>query len=154
MSTADAGLVFGGFAVVTGLLGTYLGGWMTEKLTKGGIHSAGVWVSALSLLLSAPVVAMSLNAGDLNLTYLLLFMGMLLLFFNTGPMNAILVSCLPASIRATGVAMNVLIIHLLGDALSPQLVTYLSLPSSYSYLCFSFFSLSSLTLFSFLIVNK
>jgi hypothetical protein len=32
------------------------------------------------------------------------------------------VSSLPASIRATGVALNVLLIHLLGDAISPELV--------------------------------
>jgi hypothetical protein len=32
------------------------------------------------------------------------------------------VSCLPASVRATGTGINVLLIHLLGDALSPALV--------------------------------
>jgi hypothetical protein len=47
---------------------------------------------------------------------------MLLLFINTSPVNVLTVSCLPASMRATGTAMNVLLIHLLGDAISPEWV--------------------------------
>jgi hypothetical protein len=47
---------------------------------------------------------------------------MFLLFVNTSPVNALTVSSLPASVRATGVAVNVLFIHLLGDAISPELV--------------------------------
>lgn len=124
MSTADAGLIFGGFAVTTGLLGTFLGGWMADYFEKQKrVADAGLWVSGITLLAAAPVVALSLLVDNLQLTYMLLFLGMLLLFFNTGPMNALLVSCLPASIRATGVALNVLFIHLLGDAISPELVS-------------------------------
>ena len=105
VSTADAGLVFGAFAVITGLVGTFMGGWMTDYLrVKKSVKNAGLWVSGVTLLAAAPIVAISLNANDLGITYLLLFVGMLLLFFNTGPMNALLVSCLPASIRATGVS--------------------------------------------------
>jgi hypothetical protein len=47
---------------------------------------------------------------------------MFLLFVNTSPVNALTVSSLPSGIRATGVAVNVLFIHLLGDAISPELV--------------------------------
>jgi len=36
------------------------------------------------------------------------------------------VSSLPASVRATGVALNVLLIHLFGDAISPELVGWRS----------------------------
>ena len=79
---------------------------MTDYLQKQkGVDNAGLWVSGLTLLAAAPVVALALNVDDLGITYLLLFLGMLLLFFNTGPMNALLVSCLPASIRATGVSI-------------------------------------------------
>jgi hypothetical protein len=41
---------------------------------------------------------------------------------NTSPVNALTVSCLPASVRATGVGVNVFLIHLMGDAISPSLV--------------------------------
>jgi len=78
---------------------------MTDYLrVKKSVKNSGLWVSGVTLLAAAPIVGISLNVNDLGITYLLLFVGMLLLFFNTGPMNALLVSCLPASIRATGVS--------------------------------------------------
>jgi MFS family permease len=121
VSTAQAGLVFGGLAVVTGILGTFLGGTLTDRWQKRW-PDAGVMVSGITLLAAAPVVAWALATGHLGTAYLLFFVGMFLLFVNTSPVNALTVSCLPASVRATGVGMNVLFIHLLGDAISPELV--------------------------------
>ena len=44
------------------------------------------------------------------------------LFFNTGPANAILANVVHPSMRATAFALNIFIIHVLGDALSPPLI--------------------------------
>ncbi|HJV22654.1 MAG TPA: MFS transporter, partial [Holophagaceae bacterium] len=125
VSTGQAGTVFGGIAVVTGILGTFLGGTLTDRLQKR-FPDAGVWISGLTLLAAGPVVALALGAGNLSLVYTLFFAGMLLLFINTSPVNALTVSSLPASVRATGVALNVLLIHLLGDAISPEWVGHRS----------------------------
>jgi len=121
VSTARAGLVFGGLAVVTGILGTFLGGWLTDRWQKRW-PDAGAGISGLSLLAAVPVVAWALGTLRLETAYLTFFLGMLLLFVNTSPVNALTVSCLPASVRATGIGLNVLFIHLLGDAISPELV--------------------------------
>ncbi|HEX9081901.1 MAG TPA: MFS transporter [Holophagaceae bacterium] len=121
VSTGRAGLVFGGLAVVTGIAGTFLGGMLTDRWQRRW-PNAGIWISAGTLLAAAPVVGWALGTSSQGITYGLFFLGMLLLFVNTSPVNALTVSCLPASIRATGVAMNVLLIHLLGDAISPELV--------------------------------
>lgn len=121
VTTGQAGLVFGGLAVVTGILGTFLGGWLTDRWQPRW-PDAGAWISGATLLAAAPVVAWALGAGSLGVAYALFFAGMFLLFVNTSPVNALTVSCLPASIRATGIAVNVLLIHLLGDAISPELV--------------------------------
>jgi len=72
--------------------------------------------------LAAPCVYFALQAQSLQLTYALFFVSMLLLFVNTSPVNALTVSSLPASARATGTAVNVLLIHLFGDAISPEWV--------------------------------
>ena len=121
ISTAQSGVVFGGLAVVTGILGTFLGGWLTDRWQIRW-RDAGAGLSGLTLLAAAPVVALALGTQNLNLAYLAFFLGMFLLFVNTSPVNALTVSSLPASIRATGVALNVLLIHLFGDAISPELV--------------------------------
>jgi hypothetical protein len=81
-----------------------------------------VGISGLTLLAAVPVVAWALGTHSLEAAYLMFFLGMFLLFVNTSPVNALTVSCLPASVRATGVGLNVLFIHLLGDAISPELV--------------------------------
>ena len=121
VSTAQAGVVFGGLAVVTGIVGTFLGGNLTDRWQRRW-PNAGVWIAGLTLLAAAPVVAWALQTQHLGTAYVLFFMGMLLLFINTSPVNVLTVSCLPASMRATGTAMNVLLIHLLGDAISPEWV--------------------------------
>ncbi|GLH72741.1 MFS transporter [Geothrix limicola] len=121
VSTAKAGLVFGGLAVVTGILGTFLGGWLTDRWQRRW-PDAGALLSGLTLLAAAPIVGWALGTSSLHLAYLSFFVGMFLLFVNTSPVNALTVSCLPASVRATGVGVNVLLIHLMGDAISPELV--------------------------------
>jgi MFS family permease len=116
-----AGIVFGGLAVATGIAGTFAGGFFTTRLQKRW-KDAGVWISGATLLAAAPIVAWALKAPTLEWAYAAFFLGMLLLFCNTSPVNALTVSSVPGSIRATGVAVNVLLIHLLGDALSPEWV--------------------------------
>ncbi|MBI4911189.1 MAG: MFS transporter [Acidobacteria bacterium] len=118
VGVSQAGLVFGGFAFATGVAGTFLGGKLTDRL-QDRWPDAGLWISGLTLLAAAPVVALALRVQTLGAVYALFFAGMLLLFINTSPVNAVTVSCLPPSVRATGTALNVLLIHLLGDAVSP-----------------------------------
>jgi hypothetical protein len=116
-----AGAAFGGIAVVTGILGTFAGGYLTDRGQRR-FPNIGVDMSAITLFLAAPAAYFALHADSLSVTYALFFVAMLLLFVNTSPVNAITVSCLPASARATGTAINVLLIHLFGDAISPEWV--------------------------------
>jgi MFS transporter, Spinster family, sphingosine-1-phosphate transporter len=125
VSTGSAGTMFGGIAVITGILGTFLGGNLTDHWQKKS-QDAGVWISGVTLVFATPIIAWALLVGKLETTYVLFFIGMFLLFVNTSPVNALTVSCLPASIRATGVALNVLLIHLFGDAVSPEWVGHIS----------------------------
>lgn len=118
---AEAGMVFGGMAVVTGILGTFGGGYVT-KIYQNRFKNIGVDISVVTLFLSVFAIYASLNAQTSYGAYVGLFVGMLLLFINTSPINVILISKLPASVRASGVALNVFLIHLLGDAISPVLV--------------------------------
>ena len=44
------------------------------------------------------------------------------LFFNTGPSNTALANVTPRTVRASAFGLNILIIHLLGYAISPPLI--------------------------------
>jgi hypothetical protein len=46
------------------------------------------------------------------------FLTVFLLFINNAPFHAILINSVPASIRAMSVALNIVIIHTLGDVIS------------------------------------
>jgi len=53
-----------------------------------------------------------------------------LLFAGTGPINAATVNIVSPAMRATALAAQILIIHLLGDVPSPPLIGYISDRSS------------------------
>jgi MFS family permease len=51
-----------------------------------------------------------------------MFVAVFGLFFNTGPANTILANVVPSGVRATAFAINILIIHAAGDAISPLVI--------------------------------
>jgi MFS family permease len=116
-----AGTIFGGITLVAGFLGTALGGWAGDVAVRR--HAGGYfWISGVGLLIGAPFVVLVGLANDVNMAYLFSLIGILFVFFNTGPLNAALVNCVPAGLRSGAVAVNILCQHLLGDALSPPLI--------------------------------
>jgi hypothetical protein len=50
------------------------------------------------------------------------FLAVFFLFVNTGPTNTILANVVHPAIRSTGFAVNILVIHTLGDCISPPLI--------------------------------
>ena len=56
----------------------------------------------------------------------LIFLTCFCLFFNTGPTNTILANVTHPSIRAAGFALNIFVIHALGDVISPFIVGLLN----------------------------
>ena len=54
--------------------------------------------------------------------WVLVFVAEFFLFFNTGPTNTVLANVVHPAIRSTGFAVNILIIHTFGDAISPPLI--------------------------------
>ena len=121
MSLGKASMVFGGITVVAGLAATLIGGTLGDRAfakRQGGYFS----ISGLGLLLGAPfALAMPLMPNP-TAVFACAFVAEFLLFLNTGPLNAALVACVPSSLRARSMAVNVFFIHLLGDAFSPALI--------------------------------
>jgi hypothetical protein len=120
MSSERAGLIFGGIVVVAGLVAT-LGGGMAGDWLRNRIPGSYFLVSALGMLCGFPLFLVLLIT-PFPLGWVVLFLAVFCLFFNTGPSNTALANTTPPAIRASAFAVNILIIHMLGDAISPGLI--------------------------------
>jgi MFS family permease len=138
---ADVNVRFGIVVVVSGLAATILGGIAGDNL-KARIPGAYFLVSAIAMGLAFFFVLGALYADHLvarfpnfwnalfpdnidapiTLFWTFIFLACFCLFFNTGPTNTILANVTHPSVRASAFALNILIIHGLGDAISPPII--------------------------------
>ena len=120
----SANLTFGTMVVVDGILASLAGGWLGDRLLprmKGSYY----FVSALSMGLGVPFMIVALfSPGRLMLPAIAISAFLLLL--NTSPLNAALVNSVGIQVRATAIAVNIFIFHLLGDVPSPTLMGYVA----------------------------
>jgi MFS family permease len=122
---SDATVGFGELVVITGFIGTFAGGWLGDYCAKYS-RQAYLWLSAIATFVSAPFVWMALTTTSHGTYLVCMVMAQLLLFLSTGPINAAIVNLVSATERATAIALEVFVIHLLGDAFSPPLIGVLS----------------------------
>ena len=115
---------FGLITVLSGISATLLGGWVADRLRRKWPGSYFL-VSGISTLLGVPFFLAVLYA-PFPLAWGFIFLTEFCLFFNTGPANTILANVTHPSVRSTGFAFNILIIHLFGDAISPPLIGKIS----------------------------
>jgi MFS family permease len=120
---------FGAIVVVTGFVGTFVGGWLGDYGLKYS-RQAYLWFSGAATLLAVPFVVLSLTASAPAVFYPALVCAQLLLFMSTGPINAAIVNMVSPFERASAVALSMFAIHLLGDVPSPVLIGRLSDASS------------------------
>jgi len=125
MPSSQATVQFGVIVVATGFVGTFAGGWLGDMLLRRW-SEAYLWVSGLATLAAAPVALLAFMAAS-RPVYLAAIVGAeVLLFVSTGPINSALVNVVAPAHRATAMALNILVIHLLGDVPSPPLIGRLS----------------------------
>jgi MFS family permease len=119
-SLESANLIFGQIVVIDGILASLAGGWLGDWLlprTDGAYYL----VSAASMALGVPFMILALWAkGPMMVPAIAIAAFFLLL--NTSPLNAAVINSVGAHIRATAIAANIFIFHLLGDVPSPTLM--------------------------------
>lgn len=121
LTVGRAGLLFGAVTVLSGLAGSLLGGWLSDRLRRAD-STADLLVSGWGLLLGMPLAALAIAAPSLNVSIAFLFLAEMMLFLNMGPLNAAIVSVTRLEKRSMAFAANIFVIHLLGDAASPALI--------------------------------
>lgn len=117
---AQVNLIFGAILVVSGLTATLSGGILADKLSKK-YPGAYFLVSGCAMLIGFPFWIASLYV-PFPYAWGCIFMACFCLFFNTGPTNTILANVTHPAIRASAYALNILVIHSLGDVISPLVI--------------------------------
>jgi len=115
----------GAIVVLTGFVGTFIGGWVGDALAKR-VRRGYLWISGLSMLAATPFVYVALTAPSPSVYWSALAAADLLLFISTSPINAVIVGDVPPSSRAAAMAASIFLIHALGDVPSPRLIGQLS----------------------------
>jgi MFS family permease len=123
-SPATVGLTLGGITAATGLGGTAIGGWIAQIWLRTN-HRALYLISAWSALLTVPFGVVCFF-GPRATMLPSLGVAMFMIFLGTGPLNAAIVNAVPATVRATAIAMELFLIHALGDTPSPRLIGMVS----------------------------
>jgi MFS family permease len=120
----QAGFTLGAVTAVTGIFGTAAGGILAQRWLRTN-HRALYLLSAWSMLLGIPG-AMLAFFGPHATIIPAIFAAQFALFLNTGPLNAAIVNSVSAAIRATAIAVELFVIHALGDVPSPQVIGWVS----------------------------
>jgi MFS transporter, Spinster family, sphingosine-1-phosphate transporter len=121
ISLAVASTTFGLLLVIAGFLGTLIGGRLAQTLARRW-PGADFVLSGWSLTISIVFTLFAILSPTPMVFWPAMFAMLLLLFVNIGPLNAAMANVLPAEVRARGFALTTMLIHLLGDAISPWLI--------------------------------
>ena len=123
-SLEAANEIFGGIIVVDGILASLAGGWLGDYLLPK-MKSSYYFVSAISMALGIPFMIVALFfKGPIMLPGI--GIAAFFLLMNTSPLNAAVVNSVGAHIRATAIAANIFIFHLLGDVPSPTMMGWVA----------------------------
>ena len=125
VSSAEATAGFGAIVVVTGFVGTFVGGWLGDYWLRFS-RQAYLWMSGWVTLLAVPATYLALAAHRPEVYYTALVVAELLLFMSTGPINTAIVNLVSPAERACAVALSIFAIHALGDAVSPFIIGWMS----------------------------
>lgn len=117
MSETSAAVVLGVVTLLGGATGTFGGGWIADRVVARRRDGYFV-VCAVSSLLGVVPAAIALISHQPLLFLPSIFFAVVLLFINNAPFHAILVNSVPPAIRASAVAMNIVVIHAGGDLIS------------------------------------
>lgn len=121
MDIAHASLVFGTMVIAAGAIGTFGGGKIADRLLKKTNYAHFIVIAACFLLM-IPFAGAGILSHRMPFSLITFFISMILIFAPLGPISASLVALSSRKIRSMSFAVNIFLIHALGDAVSPALI--------------------------------
>ncbi len=125
MSPTEANMLFGGIAVVSGFLGTLVGGFWSDKLVlkkKMGYLK----FSAICMFFLVPFFVACFLTSSLSLFIFLMAITQFLFFMPTSPINVLILESVPGALRTMAMAISIFACHIFGDAISSPLIGFVS----------------------------
>jgi MFS family permease len=117
LSVTQAGITLGLVSLFAGAAGTFGGGWLADRLITRRRNAYFLICAASSALGIIPIfVVLSTNRTWIFIPAI--FLAVFFLFINNAPFHAILINSVQPLVRATAVALNIVIIHIMGDVIS------------------------------------
>lgn len=121
MGVGQAGTVFGAMVIAGGALGTFIGGKTADRLLKKTDYAYFIVIAA-SFILLIPFAAAGVLSHRMPFSLITFFIAITFMFVPLGPISASLVALSSRKVRSMAFALNIFIIHALGDAVSPALI--------------------------------
>jgi MFS family permease len=113
LKLAEVGIFYGSIVLVGGVAGTWLGGWLGDRL---GVRDPAAYalVPAVAFLIAAPLYALGIFAPSLPLAWLLFVIPQMLGLVWLGPIIAAVQHIVAPNMRATASASFLFINNLIG----------------------------------------
>ena len=125
-------LIFGGILVVSGFLGTVLGGRYSSKLASRSDKPLQVMMSFIgfSSLLAVPLLGIVFLIKSHFLFLALCFVVETMIFAAMAPVNSVIVSACPRGLETLTQGVTIFLLNFFGALLSPLLIGYVADKSS------------------------
>jgi predicted MFS family arabinose efflux permease len=125
LDAGQAGLAFGLISGTASFVGTLSGGYVSEYLARRDRR----WLlgfPALGSVIGAPLFMLGVSSGSLAVAVPLMLVGSFSFYTAMGPAIATLHGSLDSFTRATGSALFLMVMHLIGQGFGPPLVGLVS----------------------------
>ena len=125
LSVRDAALQFGAPLSLMAAIGTFLGGYVTERLTERS-PTAVAWVPALGVAIAVPAYAAAFFSKDLTTVFVLWGIGAVFHYSYLGAQYNIGQGVVSNRSRATAIAVLLILVSLIGNGIGPYFVGFMS----------------------------
>lgn len=121
----DAAVLYGAPLSMGAAVGTFMGGWITEKLTPRSF-TAVAWVPAVGLLIAVPFYIGAFFASDLRIVFGLWMVAAICHYAYLGAQYNIGQGVVSNRSRATAIAVLLIVVSIIGNGFGPYFVGFFS----------------------------
>jgi MFS family permease len=127
LTVGEAGTVLAIVSAVSGVGGTWFGGWLADKLSQSKRDVRWqLWTPGYATLLNVPAAVIAYYLADKNIVIGMMFISLVFGVMYLGPSYATMQRLVDVRERALGSAVLLLIVNLIGLGLGPTLVGVVS----------------------------